>query len=222
MRLLNANAAIAAGMLGSRKPERPRMVKIIKSLMLRIGGVLVRTLLFPYGSLSREAALVGAFSRGHRLGEVCNQCGADFFEPNLVCFHLLVWTDREGLHALKNTNQPVHIPVPQIEFSEGVHFHDSRFLSPTLRSGFRPYCSSIALRTRRVGLAVCRFLVRSRTIVEAQQKLGGRKADHFGQECDQEETCAEFLYCGGGSATGSGVGRAGNIGREASCAQNGK
>src|SRR6266446_3503379 len=169
MRLLNANAAIAAGMLGSRRPERSLMVKIIKSLMLRIGGVLVRTLLFPYGSLSREAALVGAFSRGHRLGEVCIQCGADFFEPDLVCFHLLLWADREGLHALKNTNQPVHIPVPQIEFSEGVHFHDSRFLSPTLRSGFRPTSSSRATRRRRIDLTICRLPVLASKVVEADQ-----------------------------------------------------
>src|SRR5713101_2914833 len=169
MRLLNANAAIAAGVLGSQEPEHASIVKIADSSMPRIGGVSARALLFPRGSLSREAALVGAFSRGHRLGEVCIQCGADFFEPNLVCFHLLVWADREGLHALQNTNQPVYIPVPQKEFSEGVNFHDSRFLSPTPRSGFRPYCSSRAVRTRRLSLAVCRFLVRSRMVVEAQQ-----------------------------------------------------
>src|SRR5229473_1968905 len=96
MRLLNANAAIAAGVLGSQEPEHASIVKIADSSMRRIGVVSVRALLFPCGSLSREAALVGAFSRGHRLGEVCIQCGADFFEPNLVCFHLLVWADREG------------------------------------------------------------------------------------------------------------------------------
>src|SRR5258708_39072935 len=140
-------------------------MNIVDSSMPGIGVVSVRALLFPGRSLSREAALFGAFSRGHRLGEVCIQCGADFFEPNLVCFHLLLWADREALHALQNTNQPVYIPVPQKEFSEGVNFHDSRFLSPTLRSGFRLYCSSIAVRTPRLSLAVCRFLVRSRTVV---------------------------------------------------------
>ena len=133
------------------------MVKNVDSSRPQIGGVSVRPLVFPGNSLSREADLVGAFSRGHRLGEVCIQCGSDFFEPNFVCFHLLLWADREGLHALQNTNQPVYVPVPQKEFSEGVNFHDSRFLSPTLRSGFRPYCSSRAVRTRRLSLAVCRF-----------------------------------------------------------------
>src|SRR5712691_3393686 len=157
MRLLNANAAIAAGVLGSQEPEHASIVKIADSSMPRIGGVSVRVLLFPCGSLSREAALVGAFSRGHRLGEVCIQCGADFFEPNLVCFHVLLWADREGLHALQDTNQPVYIPIPEIEFSEGVHFHDSRFLSAPLRSGFRPYCSWRAARMRWIVLLFADF-----------------------------------------------------------------
>jgi len=124
MRLLNANAAIAAGVIGSQEPEHPIIVKNKDCSLPRIGGVSVRPLLFPGSSLSREAALVGALARSSSFGEVCIECGADFFEPNLECSHLLLWTDRESLHALKNANQPVHIPVPQIEFSEGVHFHD--------------------------------------------------------------------------------------------------
>src|SRR5260370_40295077 len=167
MRHLNADAAIAAGVIGSREPERPITVKIKDSSMPRLGGVSVRALLFPGSSLSREAALVGAFPRGHRLREVCIQCGANFFEPDLVCFHLLLWADREGLHALQNTNQPVYTPVPQIEFSEGVHFHDSRFLSPMFRSGLRPTCSSRARGRRWIDLTISRLLVRSRTVVES-------------------------------------------------------
>src|SRR6266436_2820997 len=141
MRPLNADAANAAGGINSREPECRITPQIDYSSMPRIGGVSVRDVLFPGSSLSCEAALVGALARGHSFGEVSIECGADFFEPNFVCFHVLLWADREGLHSLQNANQPVYIPVPQIEFSEGVHFHDLRFLSPTLRSGFRPTSS---------------------------------------------------------------------------------
>jgi hypothetical protein len=99
----------------------------------RNGTVSVHIFFFPGGSLSREPVFVGALARGHRFGEVCIKGGADFFEPNLVCLHFLLWTDRESLHALQNTNQPVHILVPQIDFSVQVDFQLSRFLSPTLR-----------------------------------------------------------------------------------------
>jgi len=57
-------------------------------------------------------------------------------------------------------------------------------------------------------------LVSARTILRHQTQ-NGRKDD-------QEETCSAFLYYGGGSATGSGRTRAGNIGRTASCAQDRK
>ncbi len=151
------------------------MMNIVDSSMPRIGVVSVRALLFPGSSLSREAALVGALSRGHRLGEVCIQCGADFFEPNLVCFHLLLWPDREGLHALQNANQPVYIPVPQIEFSEDVHSHVWRCLSPTLRSGLRPTSSSRAASGRWIDLTICRLLVRSRkSSIHIISKVVGR------------------------------------------------
>src|SRR5229473_4016821 len=116
------------------------MAKIMDSSMPRISGVSVRRLVFPGSSLSSEAALVGALARSSSLGEVCIECGADFFEPNLECFHLLLWTDRESLHALKNTNQPVQIPVPQKQFAVRVCFQCSRFLSLTFRSRLRPYC----------------------------------------------------------------------------------
>ncbi len=145
------------------------MAKIMDSSMPRISGVSVRRLVFPGSSLSSEAALVGALARSSSLGEVCIECGADFFEPNLECSHLLLWTDRESLHALKNANQPVHIPVPQKEFAVKVCFQCSRFLSPTPRSGFRPASSSRAASGRWNGLTICRLLVRSRTVVEAQQ-----------------------------------------------------
>ena len=44
----------------------------------------------------------------------------------------------------------------------------------------------------------------------------------LGQRCDQEEICLVFPCYGGGSATGSGQARAGNMGRVASCAQDRK
>src|SRR5260370_13630992 len=99
MRHLNADAAIAAGVIGSREPERPITVKIKDSSMPRLGGVSVRALLFPGSSLSREAALVGAFPRGHRLREVCIQFSANFFQPALVCVHLLLLAHAGSLHC---------------------------------------------------------------------------------------------------------------------------
>ena len=116
MSLVNAAAVIAAGVIGSREHGRPITVHNNDSSMPRIGPVSVRAPLFPGSSLSVEAALIGALACGHRFGEVCIECCANFFEPDLVCFHLLLRTDRESLHALQNTNQPVHIPVPQIDF----------------------------------------------------------------------------------------------------------
>ena len=73
------------------------------------------------------------------------------------------------ISSSRTTDQPVYIPVPQIEFSEGVHFHDSRFLSPTFWSGFRPTCSSRATLRRWIDLTICWLLVRSRKVVEAHQ-----------------------------------------------------
>jgi len=129
MRLPNAGAAIAAGVIGFREHGHPITVQINDSSMPRIGRISVRAFLFAGSSLSREAALVGGvFAWAIASVKSAFSGGPDFFEPNLVCFHLLLWAEREGLHALQNTNQLVHILVPQIEFSEGVHFHDSRFL----------------------------------------------------------------------------------------------
>jgi hypothetical protein len=116
MSLLNATAVIAAGVIGTREYGRPAALLNNYSSMTRSGRVCGRALPFPGSSLSREAALIGALARGHRFGEVCIECGANFFEPNLVGLHLLLWTDRESLHTLQNTNQPVHIPVPQKDF----------------------------------------------------------------------------------------------------------
>jgi hypothetical protein len=110
--------------------------------------VVVRVFLLPGSSLSVEAPLIGAFSRGHRFGEVSIERGANFFQPNLVCFHLLLWTDRENLHPLKNTNQPVQIPIPQKKFAVEVCFQYLRFLSPTPRSEFRPPCVLKRVRAR--------------------------------------------------------------------------
>ena len=115
-----------------------------RSTILQYSGSLVHPSRFFLRSQS--VVSLGGFGRsvpgGHRFGEVCIQCGAEFFEPDLVYLHLLLLADREGLHALQNTNQPVYILVPQIEFSKGIHFHESRFAAPTLRSRFRRNCSS--------------------------------------------------------------------------------
>jgi hypothetical protein len=116
MSLLNADAVNAAGVIGRREVTGPITMQNSNSLVTRIARVSVCALPFPGSPLSRKAALVGALARGHRFGEVCIECGTNFFEPNLVGFHLLLWTDRESLHTLQNTNQPVHIPVPQKDF----------------------------------------------------------------------------------------------------------
>src|SRR5260370_42712869 len=107
MSLLNADAAIAAGVIGFGAHGRPITVQINDSSMPRIGVVPFRGLFFPSSSLSVKAALVGSLARGHGFGEVSIERGANFFEPDLVCLHFLFWTDRESLHALQNTNQPV-------------------------------------------------------------------------------------------------------------------
>lgn len=116
MSLLNATAVIAAGVIGRRKVRGPITMQNSNSLVTRIARVSVCALPFPGSSLSREAALVGSLARGHRFAEVSIECGANFFDPNLVRLHLLLWADREGLHTLQNANQSVHIPVPQIDF----------------------------------------------------------------------------------------------------------
>jgi hypothetical protein len=117
MSTLNAHAANDAAVISFWEHARPMTVYNNDSSMPRSGTVSVHTFFFPGSSLSPEAALVGALARGHRFGEVCIEGGANFFEPNLVCLDFLLWTDRESLHALQNTNQLVQIPVPQIDFS---------------------------------------------------------------------------------------------------------
>src|SRR5437660_3375447 len=161
---------------------------MIDSSMPWIGGISVRALLSPGSSLSCEAALVGALARGHSLREVSIECGAYFLEPNFEYFHVLLWADREGLHALQNANQPVYIPVPQIEFSEGVRFHDLRFLSPTLRSGFRPHCSSRTRRRRWIDLTICGLLVLAR---------GNSDLVGMATTCDHVKTCFALWGYGG-------------------------
>ena len=151
----------------------------------------VCALFFPGSSLSVEAPLIGAFSRGHRFGEVSIERGANFFQPNLVRFHLLLWTDRESLHPLKNTNQPVQIPVPQKKFAVVVCFQYSRFLSPTLRSEFRPPCVLKRAGACSIGLHVGGVLVRSRTVVDSHQQPRGRKADHSVRDATKKR----FAWC---------------------------
>src|SRR6266436_1437538 len=121
--------------------NREATFTIMSSSVPWIDPVFVDAFLFPSCSLCRETTLVRAFSCGHRFGEVSIECGTNFLEPNLVRFHLLLWTDRERLHALQYANQAVHIAIPQINFGVNVQFQRSRFLSPTVRSKFRPFCS---------------------------------------------------------------------------------
>ncbi len=182
----------------------------------------VCALFFPGSSLSVEAPLIGAFSRGHRFGEVSIERGANFFQPNLVRFHLLLWTDRESLHPLKNTNQPVQIPVPQKKFAVVVCFQYSRFLSTDPPVGIQTTlcieeggCVLDWLACRRSSSP----LSHSRRLAPTATWSEGRP---LGQRCDQEEICLVFPCYGGGSATGSGQARAGNMGRVASCAQDRK
>ena len=107
------------------------------------------------------------------------------------------------LHTRENTNQPVHVQIPEVNLCESIRFGHfrtiffcQRLLFGFLRSMTVPEeCSECWLEIRIAG--------RLRVL---WQGTGIRPV---------------FTY-GGGSATGSGGKRAGESGRRESCAQNGK
>jgi len=178
----------------------------------QIGGVSVRPLVFPGNSLSREAA----WSERSRvaIASVKSAFSAARISSSRTSYAFISCFGR-----IEKVSMRCRTRISRSTF----RFHkksSAKVSTFTIRDSFHRRSGRdsdhIAHREQcvHVGLAwlFADFLVRSRTVVEAEQELGGRKADHFGQECDQEETCAEFLYCGGGSATGSGVGRAGITG----------
>ena len=166
--ILNADAANAAGVIGCREHGRPITAHTNDCSMLRISCVFVHGLFFPCSSLSREAALVGALARGHRFGEVSIECGANFFEPNLQMLsspaldgsrespcveeHESAGPDSDSTKTVRRKGLLSMFAIPFADFSVGI---ETILL--------------IECGPLRVGLAICRLLVGSRTVVEAQQ-----------------------------------------------------
>src|SRR5260370_28629603 len=86
--------------------------------ILKLQGLVVfpTALLLPGSSLSREAALVGAFLLGHPFGADCVRCGAAFFEPNFDSLGRI-----EGLLALQDTTYPGRNPGSERAFHVAEH-----------------------------------------------------------------------------------------------------
>src|SRR6267142_1618172 len=82
----------------------------------------VRPLLLSFqgNSPGQKAKFIGAFTRSHHLGKVGIQSGTDFFEPDCVCSQLSLRTHGMKLQALQNTNQPVHVQIPDVNFCEDI------------------------------------------------------------------------------------------------------
>src|SRR5258707_90325 len=79
----------------------------------------------PCGSLSFETAVIVSFAGLHGSGKVCVECSANFFELDLVDFHVLLRQNSNRFHALENTNQTVRVAVPQKNFGIPICLHCS-------------------------------------------------------------------------------------------------
>jgi hypothetical protein len=91
----------------------------------------VRPLLLSFhgGSPTPEPKFVSAFARCHDLGKIGIQSGTDFFEPDRVGFQLSLRTNGMELQSLQNTNQPVHVQIPEVDLRENVGFVHFRTIS---------------------------------------------------------------------------------------------
>jgi len=77
---------------------------------------------FQGNSPSQKAKFIGAFTLCHHLGKVGIQSGTDFFEPDSVRFQLSLRSNGMKLQTLQNTNQPVHVQIPEVNLREGISF----------------------------------------------------------------------------------------------------
>src|SRR5258708_17404191 len=83
---------------------------------------------FPCGSLSLETTVIVSFASRQRTGNMCVECSANFFELNLVDFHVPLRKNSDRLHALENANQTIRVAVPQKKFGIFICFYHFRFL----------------------------------------------------------------------------------------------
>ncbi len=77
---------------------------------------------FEGGSPTPVPKFVGAFARYHHLGKIGIQSGTDFFEPDRVHSQLSLRTNGMELHTLQNTNQAVHVQIPEVDLRERISF----------------------------------------------------------------------------------------------------
>jgi len=77
---------------------------------------------FQSDSPTPEPKFVGAFTRCHHLGKIGIQSRTDFFEPDCVRSQLSLRTHGMELQTLQNTNQPVHVQIPELNLCEHIGF----------------------------------------------------------------------------------------------------
>jgi hypothetical protein len=84
---------------------------------------------FQSDSPALEPKFISAFTDRHHVGEIGIQSSTDFFEPDCVRSQLSLRTNRMGLQTLENTNQAVHVQIPDVNFREDVNFAHFRTIS---------------------------------------------------------------------------------------------
>jgi hypothetical protein len=92
---------------------------------------------FEGDSPTPEPKFIGAFSRCQHLGKIGIQSGTDFFEPDCVRSQLSLRTNGMEHQTLQNTNQPVHVQIPEANLRERIGFGHflTIFLLPGLLFG---------------------------------------------------------------------------------------
>ena len=98
---------------------------LLKETVFAVGRTSsVRPLLLSFqgDSPTPEPKFVGAFTHCHRFGKVGVQSRTDFFEPDRVGFQLSPRTHGMVLQTLQNTNQPVHVQIPEVNLCKRISF----------------------------------------------------------------------------------------------------
>jgi len=117
---------------------------------------------FQGDSPTPETEFIRAFTRHHHLCKIGIQSGTDFFEPDRVRSQLSLGTNGMELQTLQNTNQPVHVQIPEANLCECIRFvHLCTILR---RRGAALWVSSFNNRFRRM----FRMLVRHTSSGTAQ------------------------------------------------------
>ena len=86
--------------------------------------------LFFHGSSPvPKAKFIGAFARCHHLGKIGIQSCTDFFETDGVRSEFSLRPNGMELQTLQNTNQAVHVQIPEANVSKGIGFVHFRTIS---------------------------------------------------------------------------------------------